>query len=194
MSVQESAVRNQEAGATSLSRIGKLPIVVPNGVAVTLEAMEALVKGPKGELRVPLFTDVTVQLRDTTLVLEPQNPSAQTKARHGLLRSLLHNAVVGVSEGFVKELEIQGVGYRVSLAGKALKLHLGFSHELTFAIPEGIEIAVDGLKLTISGHDKYLVGQTAANIRKLKKPEPYKGKGIRYADEYVIRKSGKTAA
>jgi large subunit ribosomal protein L6 len=152
------------------------------------------VQGPKGESRVPVFQDVIVKQEGNELICEPSNPTAETKARHGLLRSLLQNAIIGVSEGFMRELEVQGVGFRVSLAGKALKLHLGFSHELTFEIPEGIEVAVDGLKITVTGHDKQLVGQTAANIRKLKKPEPYKGKGIRYADEYVIRKAGKTAA
>lgn len=178
----------------SLSRIGKLPVTIPNGVDVNLGGTEITVKGHKGELKFNSFNDLDIKVEDGRVMVGVKNDSRETKIHHGLVRNTIQNMVTGVSEGFKKELEIQGVGFRVALAGKALKMHLGFSHEVTFSVPEGIEVAVDGLKITVSGFDKQLVGQTAANIRKLKKPEPYKGKGIRYVDEYVIRKTGKTAA
>lgn len=185
---------NSDTAKTALSRIGKMPVNIPAGVNLSQEGDVLVVKGPKGELRQTLFNDLELKIEDQVLTLTPKNTSDETKARHGLLRSLIQNMVTGVSEGFKKELEIQGVGYRVSLSGKALKFNLGFSHEINFQIPEGIEVNVDGLKITVAGFDKQLVGQTAARIRALKKPEPYKGKGIRYVDEYVIRKAGKAAA
>lgn len=178
----------------NLSRVGKAPITVPNGVSVSTESKEIVVKGIKGELRQTLFDDLEVKIEDQIITVMPKNKSQETRARHGLLRNLINNMVIGVSDGFKKQLEIQGVGYRVALAGKALKMHLGFSHEITYTVPDGIDVSVDGLIITISGPDKQLVGQTAANIRAFKKPEPYKGKGIRYVDEYVIRKVGKAAA
>lgn len=178
----------------NLSRVGKAPIAVPNGVTVSVEDKDIVVKGSKGELRLEVFTDLDVKIDGQTITVMPKNKSQQTRARHGLLRNLINNMVVGVSEGFKKQLEIQGVGYRVALSGKALKMHLGFSHEITYTVPENIDVSVDGLVITVSGPDKQLVGQTAANIRAFKKPEPYKGKGIRYTDEYVIRKVGKAAA
>jgi large subunit ribosomal protein L6 len=178
----------------SLSRIGKMPITIPNGVEVRQEGAEIVVKGPKGELRRAVPAGIEAKLADGKLTLTPKDDSADTKARHGMIRALLQNMVTGVSEGYKKELEIQGVGYRVSQAGKALKFMLGFSHELVFQVPEGVEASIEGPKITVSGFDRELVGRTAANIRALKKPEPYKGKGIRYTDEYVIRKAGKTAS
>lgn len=190
----ETQMANPANEKVALSRIGKMPITIPNGVTVTPEGNTLTIKGPKGELKQVLFPDIELRIDSQQMNLVPRNQTEETKARHGLLRSLIQNMVTGVSEGFKKELEIQGVGFRVSLAGKALKFHLGFSHEITFQIPEGIEVNVEGLKMMVTGYDKYLVGQTAAKIRALKKPEPYKGKGIRYVDEYVIRKAGKAAA
>ena len=178
----------------SLSRVGKIPIAIPNGVAVSIEGREISVKGPKGELYQQLFDDIDVAISEGTVKVAPKNDTQETKARHGLARNLIQNMVTGVSDGFRKELEVHGVGYKVNLSGKALKMNLGFSHEVTFQVPDGIEVGVDGNKIAVSGYDKQLVGQTAANIRALKKPEPYKGKGIRYVDEYILRKTGKTAA
>lgn len=178
----------------SLSRIGKQPVILPPGVTVIADEGRVRVKGPKGELEAPLFSDLAIKLDASQVNVGVKNNTQETKARHGLLRSLVQNMVTGVSEGFSKDLEVHGVGYRVSLSGKALKMNLGFSHEVTFKVPEGIEITVDGNNIKVSGFDKQLVGQAAANIRALRKPEPYKGKGIRYSDEYILRKTGKTAA
>ncbi len=183
-----------EEQKSSLSRIGKQPIIIPAGVEVTLAKTTATVKGSKGELIVHLFPDIEVVAVEGVITLAPNNETMETKAKHGLLRSLIQNAVTGVSEGFSKDLEIQGVGFKANLSGKDLKLQLGFSHEIHFKTPDSIELALDGLKIKVSGHDKQLVGQTAAKIRALKKPEPYKGKGIRYVDEYVIKKTGKASA
>lgn len=178
----------------SLSRIGKLPIQLPSNVTTDLQADHIIVKGPKGELSLEFQPGVRLSLSDNVLMLEPQDESATTKAKHGLMRALVANMVTGVSEGFQKQLEVHGVGYRVSVAGKTLKMSLGYSHEINFVIPDDIEVSAQDSVITVKGIDKQLVGQVAARIRAYRKPEPYKGKGIRYVDEYIIRKSGKTAA
>jgi large subunit ribosomal protein L6 len=178
----------------SLSRIGKLPITLPGGITADLQATQITIKGPKGELSRPLLPSVKVSLSDNVLTLEPKDETADTKAKHGLMRALIANMVTGVNEGFTKQLEIHGVGYRASAAGKTHKLSLGYSHDINFEVPDGIEVSMQESNIIVSGIDKQLVGQTAARIRAYRKPEPYKGKGIRYTGEYIIRKSGKTAA
>ncbi len=176
-----------------MSLIGKTPIKIEQGVSVELSANKALVKGPKGELTVALRPEIKVFEKEGELLVEPRNESLQgVKAYHGLTRSLLANALEGVSKGFQKDLEIVGMGYRVAKKGNDLEFALGFSHSVLFKAPEGITLeAPDQSKVSVKGISKYLVGQTAANIRKLRKPEPYKGKGIRYAGEVVRRKAGK---
>ncbi len=178
----------------SLSRIGKLPINLPGGITADLQASRITIKGPKGELSRDLQPRVKVSLQDNVLILEPKDDTADTKARHGLMRALIANMVTGVGEGFEKQLEIHGVGYRAQVAGKTLKMSLGYSHEINFEVPDGIEVSMQESNIIVRGIDKQLVGQTAARIRAYRKPEPYKGKGIRYTGEYIIRKSGKTAA
>ena len=175
-----------------MSRIGKLPIQVPNGVTITVDSHDVIVKGPKGELRESILEGMKFsQKNDQFVVLRP-NDEAINRAKHGLMRSLVNNMVVGVTKGFEKQLEVNGVGFRVALAGADLKMKLGFSHDILYKIPQGISIAVEQNKITVSGINKQQVGQTAAEIRSYKKPEPYKGKGIKYVDEHIIRKSGKS--
>lgn len=186
-----------------MSRIGKQPILVPGGVDVKIGAGEAQVKGPKGALQVPLHPLTKVNLDGEVLAVAVDDPDdRQQKAMWGLTRALLANAVLGVSAGFEKNLVVVGVGYRADLKGKNLDLALGFSHSVAVEAPQGIEFTIDNpppdienaqAMVKVSGADKELVGRTAANIRKLRPPEPYKGKGIRYSDEYVRRKAGKTA-
>jgi large subunit ribosomal protein L6 len=168
-----------------MSRIGKLPISIPSGVTIT-------VKGPKGELQQFTMPGVTVEVRDNEVIVTRANDEAQNRAKHGLMRALVNNMVSGVSQGFSKKLEINGVGYRVAMQGTDLKLNLGFSHDVIYKLPQGITATVEQNTITISGISKQQVGQVAAEIRALKKPEPYKGKGIKYADERIIRKSGKS--
>jgi large subunit ribosomal protein L6 len=175
-----------------MSRIGKLPIKVPSGVTITVDANEIKVTGPKGELTQFTLPGVTVKQEGEEILVTRMNDEPANRAKHGLMRSLVNNMVVGVTEGFKKQLELQGVGYRVALAGNQLKMNLGLSHEVVYQIPEGIQVAVEQNTITVSGISKQQVGQVAAEIRALKKPEPYKGKGIRYVDEYIIRKSGKS--
>ncbi len=175
-----------------MSRVGKLPIKVPAGVTITVDADEITVAGSKGTLKQFTMPGITVTQDGDTVTVSRVDDEAVHRAKHGLMRALVQNMITGVSEGFTKKLEIQGVGYRVALAGNALKMNLGFSHEVMFPIPAGINVTVEGLVITVSGIDKQQVGQVAAEIRALKKPEPYKGKGIRYVGEYVIRKSGKS--
>ncbi len=180
-----------------MSRIGKLPIPVPASVDVQINDAEVTVKGPKGTLSHTLAAPITVQRNDDggSLALEIKRPDdeRQSKALHGLSRTLVNNMVVGVTEGYEKKLEIVGVGYRVLAKGPTeLEFQLGYSHPITIKAPDGITFAVEGpTKLGVQGIDKQLVGEVAANIRKLRKPEPYKGKGVRYADEHVRRKVGK---
>lgn len=180
-----------------MSRVGKKPVAIPSGVVVEIKDAVVSVKGPKGELTLTLLPEVTVTVEGDMMTVTRKDDHAESRARHGLMRQLLANMVQGVSEGFEKQLEIIGVGYKANVKGKVLELSLGFSHPVNHAIPEGIEIS-QGEKnknlLTVKGIDKQLVGQTAAEIRSYRPPEPYKGKGVRYVDEHVIRKVGKAAA
>ena len=175
-----------------MSRIGKQPIAIPAGVRITVDDAAITVKGPKGELSQFTMDGVTVSQEDDNIIVTRANDERGPKARHGLMRTLVNNMVVGVTQGFEKKLEINGVGFRAALAGTDLKMSLGFSHEIVYKLPEGIQAKVEGLNITISGISKQLVGQTAAEIRAFKKPEPYKGKGIKYSNERVLRKSGKS--
>jgi len=176
-----------------VSRIGKLPVTVPSGVEVKLEDGEVLVKGPKGQLRRPLLTEVVeVSLTDGKVVVARKGDAKVHRSAHGLTRTLIANMVEGVSKGFRKSLEISGVGYRVAKSGERLNLSLGFSHPVTFAPPQGVALTVEGqTKIHVEGIDKQAVGQVAADIRRLRRPEPYKGKGIRYEGERIRKKLGK---
>lgn len=176
-----------------MSRIGKKPIIIPDQVEVTIDKDRIKVKGPKGELTEKIHPFVKIDLQDKQMSVLPDKKTKSTSALWGLFRALIANMVLGVTEGFEKKLEIQGVGFRAQVQGKDLILHLGLSHPVEVAAPEGIEIKVEKNIITISGTDKQLVGQIAAKIRALKKPEPYKGKGIRYMGEVVRIKAGKKA-
>ena len=180
----------------SLSRIGKNPVPIPSGVSIEISGNEVKVKGPKGELSQKFHKLIEIKKDGETLVVVPQNESKEARALWGLSRTLIANMVEGVTEGFSKKLIITGVGYKSALKGKDLELQLGFSHPVGVKAPAGIEFEVDPKKNTIvvRGIDKQLVGETAANIRKWRKPEPYKGKGIAYEGEYIPRKAGKSAA
>lgn len=175
-----------------MSRVGKQPIIIPSGVSLTVNEDSITASGPKGSLQQFTMPGINVVVEADQAIISRDNDEKYTRAKHGLMRSLLSNMVTGVSSGFEKKLEIHGVGYRVQLAGDSLKFSLGFSHEVVYKIPEGVSAAVEQNVITITGIDKQKVGQAAAEIRALKKPEPYKGKGIRYADERIIRKSGKS--
>lgn len=175
-----------------MSRIGKQPIALPQGVTITVDDEAITVKGPKGELSQFTMDGVTVSHEDGTVTVTRANDERGPKAKHGLMRTLVNNMVVGVTQGFEKKLEINGVGFRASMSGTTLKMSLGFSHEIVYAMPDGIQAKVEGNVITVSGISKQLVGQVAAEIRSFKKPEPYKGKGIKYSDERVLRKSGKS--
>ena len=175
-----------------MSRVGKQPIDIPSGVTITVDDEFITVNGPKGSLKQFTMPGVTVAVEDGKAVVTRINDEAANRARHGLMRSLVNNMVTGVSNGFSKKLEINGVGYRVQAQGADLKFNLGFSHDVNYKIPQGIQATVEQNTITVSGIDKQQVGQVAAEIRALKKPEPYKGKGIKYADERIIRKSGKS--
>ena len=174
-----------------MSRIGKLPIDIPAGVTITVDLDVISVKGPKGELTVPHLSDVTVTLEGTQAIVTRKDDEKIAKAQHGLQRALLFNAVEGVVNGFEKKLEVNGVGFRVNGGGQTIEMQLGFSHPVKYEAPAGVTLAVDKMNIAVSGIDKQQVGQVAAEIRSLKKPEPYKGKGIKYADEVVLRKAGK---
>jgi len=175
-----------------MSRIGKLPITIPGGVDVKIDGQQVTVKGPKGELSLVVAEPIRVALEDGQVQVTRPDDERYSRSLHGLTRTLIHNDIVGVTEGYTKELEVVGTGYRVQQKGQGLELALGFSHPVSFEPPAGIQLAVEGnTKITVSGISKQAVGETAANIRKLKKPEPYKGKGIRYAGENVRRKAGK---
>lgn len=176
-----------------MSRIGNKPIEIPSGVTVSVDNKNITVKGPLGEEKLTLLEGVDAVVAESNLQVSiKNNEDKQQRAYHGLFRSLLSNMVTGVSVGFVKELEIIGVGYRAQQQGKNIQFQLGFSHPVLFEAPEGITLEVaDATKCTVKGSDKQKVGQVAANIRKLRPPEPYKGKGIRYKDEYVRKKAGK---
>lgn len=175
-----------------MSRIGKSPVPIPSGVTVEITPNEVIVKGPKGELKQEIIGGIKVSQEADNVVVKRINDEPKNRGNHGLMRALINNLVKGVTEGFSKQLEIQGVGFRVALAGTDLKMNLGFSHEVVYKIPEGITATIEQNVITISGINKQQVGQVAAEIRSLKKPEPYKGKGIRYVGEHIIRKSGKS--
>ena len=178
-----------------MSRIGKLPIAVPSGVDVAIDESLVTVKGPKGTLSHTVAAPITVEkAEDGTLAVQRPDDERESRSLHGLTRTLINNMVLGVTEGYEKKLEIVGVGYRVLSKGPTqLEFQLGYSHPITFNAPEGITFTVDGpTKLGVQGIDKQLVGEVAANIRKLRKPEPYKGKGVRYLGEHVVRKAGKS--
>ena len=174
-----------------MSRIGKLPIEVPSGVTITVDSDVITVKGAKGELIVPHLSDVTVTVEDGKAVVARKDDDRIAKAQHGLQRALLNNAVEGVTKGFEKKLEVNGVGFRVGMSGTDLEMSLGFSHPVKYKAPQGVQISTNKMEITVSGIDKQQVGQVAAEIRALKKPEPYKGKGIKYAGEQILRKAGK---
>jgi large subunit ribosomal protein L6 len=177
-----------------MSRIGKKPITLPQGVTATVEDNVITVKGPKGSLDFQFRSEMTVNLNEDGLVVERPSESKQDRAIHGTTRALINNMVVGVSEGFRKELKMIGVGYRAQLQGKKLVLSAGYSHPVEMEIPEGLTVEVPkNTLINISGIDKQLVGEFAANVRGVRPPEPYLGKGIRYVNEYVRRKEGKTA-
>jgi large subunit ribosomal protein L6 len=177
-----------------MSRIGKQPIPIPEGVDVDVKPGQVTVRGPKGELDQRLSTEMKVELADGTINVQRPTDRGEHRALHGLTRTLIANMVQGVTEGYEKRLEIQGVGYRAQLRGKALELSLGFSHAISIEAPEGIEFEVpQPTEIIVRGIDKQQVGQVAADIRKRRPPEPYKGKGVRYAGEQVTRKVGKRA-
>ena len=175
-----------------MSRIGKLPIQIPSGVTITVDSDAIAVKGPKGELTVPHLSDVTVTVDGSVASVVRKDDERIAKSQHGLQRTLLNNAVEGVKNGFEKGLEVYGVGFRVTSSNNELDMALGFSHPVKYKAPEGVNITNDKMTIIVSGIDKQQVGQVAAEIRALKKPEPYKGKGIKYADEQILRKAGKT--
>ena len=177
-----------------MSRIGKNPIDIPSGVEVSVTAAEVQVKGPKGTLKTPVHPTVEYKVEDGKVFVTRTDDSRQARGQHGLRRSLLANCVEGVSKGYEKTLEINGVGFKVSVQGKKIVLSVGFSHPVEFELPAGIEAKAEGNKLTVAGIDKQLVGETAAQIRRVRPPEPYKGKGIKYADEIIRRKAGKSGA
>lgn len=175
-----------------MSRIGRLPISVPAGVEVKIDGNLVSVKGPKGELSREISAPITVAQEDGVITVSRPNDERESRALHGLSRSLINNMIIGVTEGYTKKLEIVGTGYRVMAKGSDLEFALGYSHPISISAPEGISFAVEGAnKLTISGISKQQVGQVAANIRGLRKPDPYKGKGIRYEGEQIRRKVGK---
>jgi len=175
-----------------MSRIGKKPVVMPGGVSASIEGSQLSVKGPKGTLSMSMADEISYGIEDGQIVVKPANDTKRARSFWGMHRTLVQNLVTGVTEGFTKTLEITGVGYRANLQGKNLKLQLGYSHDVDFAVPEGITIATpDQTTVQISGIDRQKVGQVAAEIRRWRKPEPYKGKGIKYRGEFIFRKEGK---
>lgn len=175
-----------------MSRIGKLPIDIPSGVTITVDQSHINVNGPKGSLSQFTMPGIKVATEGNQVIVGRQNDERQNRSKHGLMRTLINNMVVGVAQGFERKLEINGVGYRVAQAGTDLKFNLGFSHEVVYKVPVGITVGVEQNIISVRGIDKQQVGQVAAEIRALKKPEPYKGKGIKYVEERIIRKSGKS--
>ena len=175
-----------------MSRIGKKPVELPSGVSATLSGQTIEVKGPKGTRSFTATDDVTLKVEDNVVSIEPRGKSKRARQQWGMSRTQVQNLVIGVTDGFKKELEIQGVGYRAQMQGNTLKLNLGLSHDVDYTAPEGVTItAPKQTEIVVEGIDQQLVGQVAANIRDWRKPEPYKGKGIRYKDEYIFRKEGK---
>ncbi len=177
-----------------MSRIGKLPIPIPAGVTITVDGGVISVTGPKGTLTQPVLPHVTIAIEDGVLTVARKSEEKIAKAQHGLMRALINNLVVGVTKGFEKKLELNGVGFRVNGGGQAITMTLGFSHPVEYKAMDDVQLTVAKNLITVTGIDKQKVGQVAAEIRALKKPEPYKGKGIKYVDEVLIRKAGKTGA
>ena len=176
-----------------MSRIGRLPIVIPTGVDIKIDGQDVAVKGPKGELTLSVKSTIQVAIEDGQLLVTRPDDERESRSLHGLTRTLIANQIVGVTDGYTKGLEVVGTGYRVTAKGNSVEFALGYSHSITVDPPAGISFTVEGNnKLTVSGIDKQAVGEVAANIRKLRKPEPYKGKGVRYAGEVVRRKAGKS--
>ncbi len=175
-----------------MSRVGKLPIQIPSGVTITVDSDAIKVSGSKGNLETPQLEGITVKVEDGVLTVTRANDEPKVRAKHGLMRALINNMVQGVSQGFSKKLELNGVGYRVAMQGTDLKLNIGFSHDVIYKVPAGVQVTTEQNNMTVSGIDKQQVGQVAAEIRSLKKPEPYKGKGIKYEGERILRKSGKS--
>ena len=183
----------QDQGALEMSRIGKLPIEIPKGVKINLVDSLLTVQGPNGKLSRVIMSCVSLNISETSLEVTRNDETTSSRSAHGLTRTLINNMVTGVTKGFQTDLEINGVGYRAEVKGKDLVLSLGYSHLINFPIPEGIGIEVEKMtKLSVKGYDKEMVGQTAAKIRSFRGPEPYKGKGIKYANETILRKAGKT--
>lgn len=175
-----------------MSRIGRLAIPVPSGVTATVDGQKVSVKGPKGELSFVLVDDVTIALNDNEIAVQPRDESKRARSAWGMSRTMVANLVEGVTKGFERRLEINGVGYRAAVQGKTLQLALGYSHDVEYSIPEGITITTPRpTEIIVSGIDKQRVGQAAAEIREYRPPEPYKGKGVKYVDEYIFRKEGK---
>ncbi len=175
-----------------MSRIGKRPVPVPNGITATINGQRVVVKGPKGELSLTLIDDVTVKMGEKGIEVAPRDDSKRARSMWGMSRTLVENLIEGVNKGFTKTLEITGVGYRAAMKGKDLQLQLGFSHDVVYQVPEGVQVAcTKPTEIVVSGIDKARVGQVAAEIRNYRKPEPYKGKGVKYAGEYIFRKEGK---
>ncbi|WIO46078.1 50S ribosomal protein L6 [Candidatus Southlakia epibionticum] len=175
----------------SLSRIGKLPVIIPAGVTITVDSGDVTVEGPKGKLVQFITPAVDVKVEDGQVTVHPKDESRQARAQHGLMRALINNMVVGVTQGYERRLEVKGVGFRVSSSNNELTMSLGFSHEVKYKAPEGVNVSNEKMVIVVSGIDKQKVGQTAAEIRALKKPEPYKGKGIMHLGEQILRKAGK---
>jgi large subunit ribosomal protein L6 len=176
-----------------MSRIGYSPIKFSPDVTVAMKDSVVDVKGSKGNLSLSIPADISVTIKDSYVYVSRKKDDKPTKSKHGLVRSLINNMITGVSKGYSKQLEVEGVGFKVRVSGEVLKLALGFSHEIEYKIPQSIDLTVDGNVITIFGIDKQQVGQTAAEIRALHKPEPYKGKGIKYVGEQILRKAGKSA-
>ncbi|HMJ92820.1 MAG TPA: 50S ribosomal protein L6 [Allosphingosinicella sp.] len=175
-----------------MSRIGKVPVALPDNVVASIEGSILSVKGPKGTLTMPMLDDISYGIEDGRIVVKPANETKRARAFWGMHRTLVQNLVTGVTEGFTKVLEITGVGYRAAAQGRNLRLQLGYSHDVNIAVPEGLEVKTpDQVTVEISGTDRQRVGQLAAEIRRWRKPEPYKGKGIKYRGEYIFRKEGK---
>lgn len=177
-----------------MSRVGKKPILIPESVEVKIDGQKISVKGPKGNLQKEISPEIKIEVKENTILVSPQKETKKTKALWGSVRAIIFNMIKGVTEGFEKKLEIQGVGYRALVEKEELVLNVGFSHQVRLKISEGLSISVDKNIITVSGIDKELVGQFSANIRKVRPPEPYKGKGIRYENEIVRKKVGKKAA
>lgn len=175
-----------------MSRIGKKPVIVPQGVTASVDGQTVTAKGPKGELRVIVDDEVSIEMGEAGIQINPRDQSKVARSKWGLARTLIDNIITGVTDGFTKTLEINGVGYRAAMQGNNVQLALGFSHEVIYRVPEGINVAVPKpTEITVTGIDKQKVGQVAAEIRAYRPPEPYKGKGVKYSDETIFRKEGK---